>query len=51
MKFASLVECRLLGRTPTTKYQVPTPYGLRDIARARFYRSRSIQQGQIKVTP
>ena len=34
-----------------TKYQLPTPYGFRDIAWTRFYRSRSIQQGQIKVTP
>ena len=29
-----------------TKYQLPTPYGFRDIARTRFYRSRSLQQGQ-----
>ena len=29
-----------------TKYQLPTRYGFRDIARTRFYRSRSIQQGQ-----
>ena len=29
-----------------TKYQVPTPYGFQDIARTRFYRSRSLQQGQ-----
>ena len=29
-----------------TKYQIPTPYGLRDIARTRFYRSRSLRQGQ-----
>ena len=29
-----------------TKYQLPTPYGLRDIARTRFYKSRSLQQGQ-----
>ena len=37
----------------TTKYQLPTPYGFRtfrDIAWTRFYRSRSLQQGQIKVT-
>ena len=33
------------------KYQPPTPYGFRDIARTRFYRSRSLRQGQIKVTP
>ena len=30
-----------------TKYQLPTPYGFRDIARTRFYRSRSLRQGQI----
>ena len=35
---------------PTT-YQHPTPYSCRDIARTRFYRSRSLRQGQIKVTP
>ena len=29
-----------------TKYQLPTPYGYLDIARTRFYRSRSLQQGQ-----
>ena len=29
-----------------TKYQISTPYSFRDIARKRFYRSRSIQQGQ-----
>ena len=34
-----------------TKYQLPTPYGFRDIARTRFYRSRSLRQGKIKVTP
>ena len=34
-----------------TKYQLPTPYGFRDIAQARFYRSRSLRQGQIKLTP
>ena len=28
-----------------TKHQLPTPYSFRDIARTRFYRSRSIQQG------
>ena len=27
-------------------YQLPTPYSFRDIARARFYRSRSLRQGQ-----
>ena len=34
-----------------TKYELPTPYSFRDIARTRFYRSRSLRQGQIKVTP
>ena len=29
-----------------SKHQLPTPYGFRDIARTRFYRSRSLQQGQ-----
>ena len=29
-----------------TKYQLPTPYGFRDIARTKFYRARSLQQGQ-----
>ena len=31
-----------------TKYQLPTPYGLRDIAWTRFSNSRSLRQGQIK---
>ena len=30
-----------------TKHQLPTPYGFRDIAWTRFYRSRSLLQGQI----
>ena len=34
-----------------TKYQLPTPYGFQDVARTIFYRSRSLQQGQINVTP
>ena len=43
-----------------TNYQLLTPYSFRDIARIRFYRSKSLQQGQshyskvkgtIKVTP
>ena len=29
-----------------TKYQLPTHYSFRDIARTRFYRSRSLRQGQ-----
>ena len=32
-------------------YQLPTPYGFRDMARTRFYRSKPLQKGQIKVTP
>ena len=35
----------------STKYQLPTSYGFRDIAWTRFYRSRSLWQGQIKVRP
>ena len=35
----------LLTNVPT-KYQLPIPYCFRDIARTRFYRSRSLQQGQ-----
>ena len=29
-----------------TKHQLPTTYGFRDVARTRFYRSGSLQQGQ-----
>ena len=29
-----------------TKYQLHTPYGFRHIAQTRFYRSRSLRQGQ-----
>ena len=29
-----------------TKYQLPTPYGFRDIAQTRFYTSQSLRQGQ-----
>ena len=29
-----------------TKYQLPTPYICRDTVRTRFYRSRSLRQGQ-----
>ena len=29
-----------------TKYELPIPYGFRDIARTRFYRSRSLRQDQ-----
>ena len=34
-----------------SKYQFPTPQSFQDIARTRFYRSRSLRQGQIKVRP
>ena len=34
-----------------SKYQLPTPHGFRDIARTRFYRSRSLWKGQILVIP
>ena len=30
----------------STKYQLPTSYGFQDIARTRFYRSRSLRQVQ-----
>ena len=30
-----------------TKYQLPTPYGFRDIVQTRFSNSRSLLQGQI----
>ena len=36
----------LLLTNVLTKYQLPTPYGIQDIARTRFYRSRSLRQGQ-----
>ena len=40
------VAClQILSNVPT-KYQLPTPYGFRDLARTKFYRSRSIRQGQ-----
>ena len=35
----------------TTKIQVKRHESFRDIAQTRFYRSRSLQQGQIRVTP
>ena len=34
-----------------TKHQLPSPWGFRDLAWTRFYRSRSLRQGQTKVTP
>ena len=45
-----VLHLHTLANVPT-KYQLPTPYGFRDIAGTRFYRSRSLQQGQIKVRP
>ena len=39
------IYIHLLANVPT-KYQRPTPYGFRDIAQTRFYRSRSLRQGQ-----
>ena len=44
------VHLQPLTNVPT-KHQLPTPYGFRDIAQTTFYRSRSLQQGQIKVRP
>ena len=44
------VHLQPLTNVPT-KHQLPTPYGFQDIARTRSYRSRSLRQGQIKVTP
>ena len=32
-----------------TKYQLPTPHGFRDTAQTRFYRLRSLWQGQIQI--
>ena len=40
-----VVHLHPLTNVPT-KYQLPTPYGFRDITRTRFYRSRSLWQGQ-----
>ena len=40
-----VAQLHLLTNVPT-KYQLPTPYGFRDIAWTRFYRSSSLQQGQ-----
>ena len=34
----------------STKYQLPTPFSFQDRAQTRFYGSRSLRQGQIKVT-
>ena len=41
-------------QTPTNvpiRYQLPTSYSFQEMARTRFYRWRSLWQGQIKVTP
>ena len=38
----------------STKYQIPTPYGFRDIAQTRFDQGQGYNskvKGQIKVTP
>ena len=40
-----VAHLQLLTNVPA-KYQLPTPYGCRDIARARFSNSRSLRQGQ-----
>ena len=45
-----VLHLHTLANVPT-QYQLPTPYSFRDIARTRFFRSRSLRQGQIKVTP
>ena len=39
------VHLQPLTNVPT-KHQLPTPYGFRDIAQTRFYRSRSLRQDQ-----
>ena len=39
-----------LTNVPTT-YQLLIPYSFRDIAPTKIYRSKPLQQGQIKVTP
>ena len=40
-----VLHLHTLANVPT-QYQLPTPYGFRDIAWTRFYRSRSLWQGQ-----
>ena len=40
-----ILHLHTLANVPT-QYQLPTPYGFQDIPRTRFYRSRSLQQGQ-----
>ena len=39
------VHLQPLTNVPT-EHQLPTPYSFRDIAQTRFYRSRSLRQGQ-----
>ena len=41
----NIVHLHPLTNVPT-KYQLPTPYGFRDIARTRFSNSRSLRKGQ-----
>ena len=41
----NVAEQHPLTNVPT-KYQLPTPYGFRDIAQTIFYSSRSLRQGQ-----
>ena len=45
MSYHDAAHLHPLTNVPT-KHQLPTHYGFRDIARARFYRSRSLRQGQ-----
>ena len=40
-----VLHLHTLANVPT-QYQLPTPYGFRDIPRTRFYKSRLLQQGQ-----
>ena len=40
-----VAQLHALTNVPT-KYQLPTPNSFRDIARTRFYMSRSLWQGQ-----
>ena len=45
MSYHDVAHLHPLPNVPT-KYQLPTPYGFRDIAQTRFYRSRSLRQDQ-----
>ena len=40
-----ILHLHTIANVPT-KYELPTPYGFRDIAQTRFYRSRSLREGQ-----